>query len=218
MKLVRPGLVMAMATFCFDLGSTCLGVRASDGFKLLVRIIHQADRFDPLVEPVDVELVWQSGTQLDLWAVTTKLQKDRRSHYGQEGVYLYRYQLFHKSSSDTPVTAWATDPFSHQTDVGVLAAVPCSNTPVTPFTWSDKTWKTPELDDLVVYELHIGQFNNTFDGIIDRIVYLKSLGVNCLELMPLTTTKLDYDWGYGPVQYFAPNPEYGGPDGLKRTD
>lgn len=68
----------------------------------------------------------------------------------------------------------------------------------------------------MVYELHIGQFNNTFDGIIDRIEYLQSLGVNCLELMPLTTTKLDYDWGYGPIRHFAPNPEYGGPEGLKR--
>jgi maltooligosyltrehalose trehalohydrolase len=192
------------------------GVRASDGFKLLVRIIHQTDRFDPLVAPVDVELAWQSGTQLDLWTVTTSLQKDPHSHYGQDGLYCYRYQLWHKSSSDTPVTTWATDPFAHQTDVGLLAAVPCSKTPVTPFKWSDDTWKTPELDDLVVYELHIGQFNETFDGIIDRIGYLKSIGVNCLELMPLTTTKLDYDWGYGPIHYFAPNPEYGGPDGLKR--
>ncbi len=38
--------------------------------------------------------------------------------------------------------------------------------------------------------------------------------MNCLELMPVTSTKLDFDWGYGPVQYFAPNSEYGGPLGL----
>ena len=192
------------------------GVRASEGFTLLVRIIHYADRFDPLVNPVNAELAWQSGTQLDLWTVTTSLQKDPHSHYGQEGEYVYRYELFHKSSGDTPVTTWATDPFSHETDVGLLAAVTGSNTPVPSIKWSDEAWKTPEIDDLVVYELHIGQFNNTFDGIIDRIGYLKSLGVNCLELMPLTTTKLDYDWGYGPVQYFAPNPAYGGSEGLKR--
>ena len=192
------------------------GVRSSDGFKLLVRIIHQADRFNPLVNTVDVELAWQPGQQLDLWTTTTELQKDPNSHYGQDGIYLYRYQLWHKSSNDTPVTMWATDPFSYRTDVGLLAGVEFNRTPATSFKWSDDAWKTPELDDLIVYELHIGQFNSTFDGIIDRIEYLQSLGVNCLELMPLTTTKLDYDWGYGPIQYFAPNPEYGGPEGLKR--
>jgi maltooligosyltrehalose trehalohydrolase len=192
------------------------GVRSSDGFKLLVRIIHEADRFNPLVNTVNVELTWQPGKQLDLWTATTGLQKDPDSHYGRDGIYLYRFQLWHKSSSDVPVTVWATDPFSHRTDVGLLAGVEFNRTPATPFKWSDDSWKTPELDDLIVYELHIGQFNNTFDGIIDRIEYLKSLGVNCLELMPLTTTKLDYDWGYGPIQYFAPNPEYGGPEGLKR--
>jgi 1,4-alpha-glucan branching enzyme len=77
-------------------------------------------------------------------------------------------------------------------------------------------WVTPKLDDLVVYELHADQFNNTFQGIADRLTYLKSLGVNCLELMPVTSTKLDFDWGYGPIQYFAPNSAYGGPQGLKQ--
>lgn len=192
------------------------GIRGNDkanGFKVVVRIIHQDDRFDPQVNPVDVDLAWQSGSPLDLWTVTTKLQKDPQSHFGQDGVYLYRYQLF---SNNNPVTAWATDPFAFQTDVGMLAAVTCSRKPTGSFTWSDEKWRTPDLDNLVVYELHVDQFNNTFEGLLDRIVYLKSLGVNCLELMPVTSNKADYDWGYGPLHYFAPNSEYGGPDGLKK--
>jgi len=49
----------------------------------------------------------------------------------------------------------------------------------------------------VVYEMHVEEFNSTFPGVVDRLPYLKSLGVTCLELMPVTSLKLDFDWGYG---------------------
>src|SRR5271156_4116453 len=99
------------------------GVKALNGFRLVVRIIHQADRFDPRVSPVEVDLVWQETSPLDLWKKTTLLQKDPHSHYGQDGVYLYRYQLWHKTSTTNPVTLWSADPFACQTDVGLLSAV-----------------------------------------------------------------------------------------------
>ena len=67
----------------------------------------------------------------------------------------------------------------------------------------------------MVYELHAEQFNSTFSGIVDRLPYLQSLGVNCLELMPVTSLALDFDWGYGPLHYFAPNEQWGGRDGFK---
>src|SRR5262249_11123315 len=41
-------------------------------------------------------------------------------------------------------------------------------------------------------------------------------GVNCLELMPVTSPKLDFDWDYGPLHYFSPSAHFGGPDGLRR--
>ncbi len=194
------------------------GVTSANGFEVIARIIHQQDRFTPGINPVDVSLDWQPGSILDLWNVTAVLQPDPRSHYGQDGVYLYRFQLWWKPAGGqrTLITRWFTDPFAQQTDVGMLAAVPCSHLPAQPFAWTDGDWKTPPLDDLVVYELHVDQFNNTFQGIADRLAYLKSLGVNCLELMPVTSTKLDFDWGYGPIQYFAPNSVYGGPQGLRQ--
>lgn len=193
------------------------GVQQAAGFDVLVLIIHQADRFDPLVQPVSVAMTWQAGSALDLWTATTSLPIDPASHFGQDGVYLYRYQLGYTPAGGTRsvVARWFTDPFAQQTDVGMLAAVVVSTAPVAPFAWTDGAWMTPTLDDLVVYELHVEEFNNTFEGIVDRLPYLKSLGVNCLELMPVTSTKLDFDWGYGPIQYFAPNAAYGGPDGLK---
>jgi 1,4-alpha-glucan branching enzyme len=84
------------------------------------------------------------------------------------------------------------------------------------FVWIDDAWKVPQLADLVVYELHVEEFNDTFDGVVARLPYLKSLGVTCLELLPVTSLKLDFDWGYGPLHYFAPNQRWGGPAGLKR--
>jgi len=194
------------------------GVQSTAGFEVVVRIIHQADRFTPGINPFDLNLTWQQGSALDLWSATTGLQPDPNSHYGQDGIYLYRFQLWWTPAGGqrTLISRWFTDPFAVQTDVGMLAAVPCFRVPAPAFTWTDANWQTPALDDLVVYELHADQFNNTFQGIIDRLLYLKSLGVNCLELMPVTSTKLDFDWGYGPIQYFAPNADYGGPQGLKQ--
>jgi 1,4-alpha-glucan branching enzyme len=72
------------------------------------------------------------------------------------------------------------------------------------------------LQDLVVYELQIEEFNDTFDGVVDRLEYLDGIGVNCIELMPVTSAKVDFDWGYGPVYHFSPSARFGGGDALKR--
>jgi 1,4-alpha-glucan branching enzyme len=84
--------------------------------------------------------------------------------------------------------------------------------------WSaqDSSWKVPDLDKLIVYELHVEEFNATFDGVVERLPYLRCLGVTCLELLPVTSLQLDFDWGYGPLHYFAPNELWGGAPGLKR--
>ena len=113
------------------------------------------------------------------------------------------------------MTKWFVDPFARATDIGELSAFTLTKAP-TIFAWTDDGYKTPELNDLTVYELHIEQFNDTFDGVIDRLDYLQTLGVNCLELMPVMSHKLDFDWGYGPLHYFSPSAHFGGADGLKR--
>jgi 1,4-alpha-glucan branching enzyme len=50
---------------------------------------------------------------------------------------------------------------------------------------------------------------------MDQIDYLKGLGVNVIELMPVTNVKEDVEWGYTPLGYFAPDDRLGGPAGLK---
>jgi len=193
------------------------GIRGSDGFEVVVRVIHRDDRFDPTIQPQDFKLVWNAGHALDLWSATVTVQPIAGTHFGDEGLYLYRFQLWWTppGGGRRLITRWFTDPFARQTDVGSLSAVALFHNPAR-FTWNDDGFKTPELDDLIVYELQIEQFNDTFDGVIERLTYLQSLGVNCLELMPVTSTKLDFDWGYGPLHYFAPSAHFGGPDGLRR--
>jgi 1,4-alpha-glucan branching enzyme len=187
-------------------------IHPEDGYEILVRIIHKDDRFNPDIPPLDFPLQPLSGSINNLWQADVTIPVKPGTNFGQPGTYLYRYQLLQHG---TVITSWFTDPFARATDIGNLSAF------VTPsfipdFVWTDHDWKTPELEDLVVYELHVEEFNSTFDGVVERLPYLKSLGVTCLELMPVSSLKLDFDWGYGPLHYFAPNERWGGIQGLKR--
>lgn len=194
------------------------GIRATDQFEVVVRIIHREDRFDPTVAPQDRNLTWNAGSEHDLWSATVPLVPVGGTHFGSPGLYLYRFQLWWtpRGGARQLITRWFTDPFARATDIGSLAAVDVAAAAAAPFPWTDRNYKTPELDDLIVYELHVEQFNDTLQGVVDRLVYLKSLGVNCIELMPVTSPKLDFDWGYGPLHYFSPSAHFGGSLGLKR--
>jgi 1,4-alpha-glucan branching enzyme len=193
------------------------GITATQGYQVLVRIIHRDDRFDPGIPPRDFPLTWQSGTALDLWTANVPLTAVPGTNFGKPGAYLYRFQLLQTvpGAGSRVVTVWFTDPFARATDIGRLPsfATPGSQPA---FVWQDAGFRPPELDDLVVYELQVEEFNDTFDGVVERIPYLLSLGVNTLELMPVMSVKLDFDWGYGPLHYFAPSLHLGGELGLKR--
>ncbi len=105
----------------------------------------------------------------------------------------------------------------------------------------DKPLEHP-MKDLVIYEMHVRGFTahdssgvtykGTFAGLIDKIPYLKDLGVNCVELMPIfefdefenTRTYqgrqlLNY-WGYSTVNFFAPKAGYaaGAPFGIEADE
>ena len=80
----------------------------------------------------------------------------------------------------------------------------------------------PTFNAMVIYELHIGTFADTFTGAVQRLDYLKRLGVNAVEVLPITQnplfpdhTPLDHDWGYDPVQLFAIKTKYGTPQQFK---
>lgn len=98
------------------------------------------------------------------------------------------------------------------------------------FDWGTMPQSKRELSDLVIYELHVRGFTKhessgvknkgTFDGLREKIPYLKELGINAVELMPIFEFDeainarevdgkqlLDY-WGYNPVTFFSPNTSY----------
>jgi len=74
------------------------------------------------------------------------------------------------------------------------------------------------LDELVIYELHVGTFTaeGTFDAAIPRLHALRELGVTAIELMPVATFPGERGWGYDGLYTYAPHPAYGGPEGLAR--
>lgn len=206
----------ATGKFQVQFGVYLPGITSAKNYQVVVRIIHQADRFDPDIPTRDFNLIWQAGSALDLWSAMIPLTAVAGTNFGQPGVYLYRYQLLRNTPGGSQVvTQWFTDPFARATDIGELSAFATPGTwPA--FNWEDAAYKTPELDDLVVYELQVEEFNDTFAGVVTQIPYLQSLGVNVLELMPVTTVQLDFDWGYGPLHYFAPSQRLGGAAGLKQ--
>src|SRR5262249_53531638 len=85
------------------------------------------------------------------------------------------------------------------------------------FTWDADPIAVP-LDDLVVYELHVGTFTQegTFDAAVPRLPELAALGVTAIELMPVATFPGERGWGYDGVLTYAPHRAYGGPHGLAR--
>ena len=98
------------------------------------------------------------------------------------------------------------------------------------FDWGDMPQSKNELCDLIIYELHIRDFTHhpssgvkhrgTFAGLMEKIPYLKELGINAVEMMPIfefdetmnsrtvNGTHLLECWGYNTVGFFAPNSSY----------
>ena len=107
-------------------------------------------------------------------------------------------------------------------------ARPC----VEDFAWEGDRQLNIPMEDLVVYEMHVRGFTahtssqveapGTYAAIIEKIPYLKELGVNCIELMPIfefdelanervnpqSGERLTNYWGYNPIGFFAPNAAY----------
>ena len=98
------------------------------------------------------------------------------------------------------------------------------------FDWGDMPQSKRKLCDLIIYELHVRDFTHhpssgvqhrgTFSGLMEKIPYLKELGINAVELMPIfefdeTMNSRTIDgkqllecWGYNTVGFFAPNSSY----------
>jgi glycogen operon protein len=91
-----------------------------------------------------------------------------------------------------------------------------------PFDWGGGR-RPRHQSDTVIYELHVRGFTQspssgvspqrrgTYSGLVDKIPYLKDLGVTAVELMPVFQFDPQEDnyWGYMPLSFFAPHHGYG---------
>ena len=88
----------------------------------------------------------------------------------------------------------------------------------TPYAWKNTSFPKPKPEELVVYELLVRDFDakRSYQAVIDRLDYLKSLGINAIELMPVGEFEGNLSWGYNPSFFFAPDKYYGTKNDLKR--
>jgi 1,4-alpha-glucan branching enzyme len=130
---------------------------------------------------------------------------------GQEYVYVIRH------GADT---LYRTDPRARDVVSSVgngLIVDPES------YAWRTTGYQTPPWNEQVIYEMHIGTFNDaaggapgTWASAIAKLDHLKNLGVNMLEVLPPAEFPGDFSWGYNPAQLMAPESAYGTVDDAKR--
>ncbi|VAX32979.1 Malto-oligosyltrehalose trehalohydrolase [hydrothermal vent metagenome] len=85
------------------------------------------------------------------------------------------------------------------------------------FQWTDTDWTGLKMEDLILYELHVGTFTpqGTFNGVREKLNTLKDLGITAIELMPVADFPGNRNWGYDGVDLFAPARCYGTPDEMR---
>jgi 1,4-alpha-glucan branching enzyme len=91
------------------------------------------------------------------------------------------------------------------------------------FDWGEDNYRAPPWNEMAVYEMHIGTFNDHPGGppgnlkcAIEKLPYLRDLGINAIQVMPPAEFAGGFSWGYNPSHIFAIESDYGGPTGLKQ--
>ena len=153
----------------------------------------------------DIELVLESTNQ--------KIQMNRQKH-GYWSLTLpeagrgirYKYRINQEESFPDPASLSQPDGVHGSSEVISLPD----------FEWEDQKWENIPFQDMIQYEMHTGTFTpeGTFDGICHQLDYLKDLGINTIELMPVAQFSGNRNWGYDGVYPFAVQNSYGGANGL----
>ena len=186
------------------------GVDAGKGYAVSVKIIHEKDQYLQAAPPAVVTQAhsidpsygdYWSG-QIDLNAATPP---PGSTALGQAGRYVYRYVVHSPTRGDVD---FIIDPFSREVGVGRLSAITVGYQPYA-FSANEMKWKTPALKDAIIYELMISEFRVDIDRTIRQLPYLADLGINCIEVMPVSNVLGTIDWGYDPIGYFCVAERFG---------
>ncbi|MEB3281138.1 MAG: alpha-amylase family glycosyl hydrolase [Lyngbya sp.] len=195
----------------------------SEGYQVWVKVIHESDQFLQEIPPEEFELKpaplapQNYANCLDYWSAQVNLKDAKNcnsnSKFGKKGKYLYRYCLKHSEREEID---WIIDPFGREFGMGKLSAFTVGEEE---YQWSkheEKEWKTPALNDLIIYEMMISEFGINLKETINRLDYLADLGVNCIKIMPISNVVNTIDWGYKPIGYFGVDDRFGKSKHLKK--
>ena len=86
------------------------------------------------------------------------------------------------------------------------------------FVWTDHQWTGRPVAGRLIYEMHVGTFTpgGTLDSAVQKLAYLRELGIDFIELLPVNAFNGIYNWGYDGVLWFAVHEAYGGPEAYQR--
>ena len=79
------------------------------------------------------------------------------------------------------------------------------------YNWKVQNFKRPNKENLIVYEVLLRDFlaNRNYKTLKDSLSYFKRLGINAIELMPVSEFEGNFSWGYNPNYFFALDKFYG---------
>ena len=110
------------------------------------------------------------------------------------------------------------DPYAREVTNSVGNAIIADPT----FDWGGSEFAMPPWNELVIYEMHIGTFNDqpggapgNLDKAIEKLSYLNQLGINAVQIMPPMEFAGGFSWGYNPVNIFSVERDYGGAQAMK---
>ncbi len=147
----------------------------------------------------------------------------------EDGTYQYKFRVQTKSPNFEPDQCLdIIDPYA--TDVDEERAYAVVNIKdgkriVDTYIWQHDDTPLPENHELVIYEMHVADFTGgeldshkrgKFLDAIEKLDYLKDLGINAIELMPVNEYPGDYSWGYKVRHFFAVESSYGSTADLKK--
>jgi len=148
----------------------------------------------------------------------------------EDGVYQYKFRVQSKSWFFEPdqwvevIDPYATDIDAADGETGVVWVKGGERITDT-YVWQHDDKPLPPDRELVIYEMHIGDFSGgendaqergTYQDAIEKLDYLCELGVNAIELMPVKEYPGDHSWGYNPRYFFATESSYGTTADLKQ--
>ncbi|MFB2937921.1 alpha-amylase family glycosyl hydrolase [Aerosakkonemataceae cyanobacterium BLCC-F154] len=146
----------------------------------------------------------------------------------EDGIYQYKFRVQSNNSSLSEEWVEIVDPYATEIDpqtCGAVARVKEGKRILDTYVWQHDDKPLPDNHELIIYELHVADFSGSdadsekrevLKRVIDKLDYLKDLGINAIELMPLNEHPANYNWGYLVSDFFALECSYGFPEDLKR--